>query len=412
MNKFISAGLAVLLALLMPVGAVFADDISNTIDASIDAAIENIQLSLPGANGSVTFIVQPRNTDGKNGCNLTASNDFQVAVNVSDSNIVEVTPSVITFTSCGDTPVVTVTPKAAGSAVVSLSQIFNETAGTFNLAPATFGVEVTSALPVDETAPVIVPTVSPDANAAGWHNSDVTVSWSVTDNESAISSSAGCETTVLTEDTAGTTVTCSATSAGGTSSESVTIKLDKTAPVIVLNSPSARNYTFKQDILADWNVSDALSGIEISSGTVASGEKINVATLGAKSFSVTATDVAGNTSTEVVNYNVVGYNFIGFAAPITLSKNFKKGSTLPVKFTLTDVFGNKVSNGIANLWLNGDGKKGASKGGANTGNLFRYDSAAGQYIFNLGTDTLKLGINTVYEVLDDGSTQSVQVVVK
>ena len=83
----------------------------------------------------------------------------------------------------------------------------------------------------DTTPPVIVPTITGTLGNNGWYTSDVTVSWNVSDPESGIASSTGSEPTTLTTDTPGTTLTCSATNGVGlTSSASVTIKIDKSAP--------------------------------------------------------------------------------------------------------------------------------------------------------------------------------------
>lgn len=84
----------------------------------------------------------------------------------------------------------------------------------------------------DDTPPVIVASLSAMPNAAGWHNEPVTVTWSVTDPESDISASSGCDTVTVGE-TAGTTVTCSATNGAGLeASESVTFKIDLTPPTV------------------------------------------------------------------------------------------------------------------------------------------------------------------------------------
>jgi len=86
---------------------------------------------------------------------------------------------------------------------------------------------------VDVTAPVITPQITGTLGNNGWYRSAVTVNWSVSDPESAIASSTGCSPTTPTGDTAGVTLTCSATNAVGLStSVPITIKLDKTAPVI------------------------------------------------------------------------------------------------------------------------------------------------------------------------------------
>lgn len=85
--------------------------------------------------------------------------------------------------------------------------------------------------PADTTPPVITPSISGTLGGDGWYTDDVTVSWSVSDPESSFTTS-GCDTQTVTTDTSGTTFTCEATSLGGTSSDSVTIKRDTAGPVI------------------------------------------------------------------------------------------------------------------------------------------------------------------------------------
>lgn len=84
--------------------------------------------------------------------------------------------------------------------------------------------------PSDTTPPVITPTVT-GAENGGWYTSNVSVSWAVADPESAFTSS-GCGAQTVTSDTSGVTFTCTAISAGGTSSQSVTIKRDTSGPSI------------------------------------------------------------------------------------------------------------------------------------------------------------------------------------
>ena len=86
--------------------------------------------------------------------------------------------------------------------------------------------------PADSTPPVITSSVSGTLGGDGWYTSDVTVAWNVTDEESAFTES-GCGAQTVTSDTSGTTFTCAATSAGGPSAASVTIKRDTSAPAVV-----------------------------------------------------------------------------------------------------------------------------------------------------------------------------------
>ena len=93
-------------------GIAVADDISNNLDSSIDSAAEAMPLNVGGANGTTALSVTPRNGDGKNGCNLTGSTSLGLSVSSSNTAVATVSPSSVTFTSCGDTKTLTVTPVA------------------------------------------------------------------------------------------------------------------------------------------------------------------------------------------------------------------------------------------------------------------------------------------------------------
>jgi hypothetical protein len=80
------------------------------------------------------------------------------------------------------------------------------------------------------TPPTIVPHVEGPPGADGWYTGDVTVTWTVQDLESPISATTGCEPALIDADTAGTTLTCTATSFGGTDHVDVTLKRDATPP--------------------------------------------------------------------------------------------------------------------------------------------------------------------------------------
>src|SRR5688572_6531173 len=74
----------------------YADDISNTLDPSIDASFEAMALNVGGSTGSTTLIVTPRNGDGKNGCNLTGSTTLSVSVASSNTGVATVSPTSLT----------------------------------------------------------------------------------------------------------------------------------------------------------------------------------------------------------------------------------------------------------------------------------------------------------------------------
>ncbi len=157
----------------------------------------------------------------------------------------------------------------------------------------------------DATPPVITPTVTGTLGSNGWYTSNVGVTWTVTDAESAVTFSSGCGAATVSADTAGTTFTCSATSAGGTASQSVNVKRDATKPTASIVTPaSGATYTQGQTLSASYSCSDAGSGVATCAGTVANGAGISLSSTGAKSFSVTVTDQAGNSATSTVTYTV------------------------------------------------------------------------------------------------------------
>jgi hypothetical protein len=182
----------------------------------------------------------------------------------------------------------------------------------------------------DSTPPVLTPSVTGTLGSNDWYTSDVSVSWTVTDDESAISNQTGCENTSVTTDTAGVTFTCGATSAGGVSSQSVTIKRDATAPSLTpVVSPNP--VMLKGTATATAGASDSLSGL--ASQTCGS---VDTSSVGGKSVSCTATDNAGNSASANASYQVI-YNFTGFFSPVnnlpTLNQ-VKAGQAIPVKFSL------------------------------------------------------------------------------
>jgi hypothetical protein len=157
----------------------------------------------------------------------------------------------------------------------------------------------------DSTAPIITPVVSGTAGTNGWYRSNVSVTWSVTDPESSIGSSQGCGPTNVTRDTSGTTITCTAMSAGGTATASVTIKRDTLVPIALVVSPlPGATYTRNQRVPALYLCLDVSSGVAQCTGTVAVGQPIDTSTKGTKSFTANARDQAGNTRAVTVEYRV------------------------------------------------------------------------------------------------------------
>jgi hypothetical protein len=194
----------------------------------------------------------------------------------------------------------------------------------------------------DATPPLISPMVVGVLGGSDWYTSDVGVSWSVADAESPVTSTIGCETQNVTMDTAGTTFTCTALSAGGSTSQAVTIKRDATPPQITVSAPvEAAVYTINQVVLAGYSCSDELAGVTSCAGGVSAGSGIDTATVGSATFTVSATDQAGNVASIVQSY-WIRYSLLGFQQPIDnlpVVNLVNAGRTVPVKWQLQDATG-------------------------------------------------------------------------
>jgi hypothetical protein len=142
--------------------------------------------------------------------------------------------------------------------------------------------------------------------ANGWYTSNVTVSWTFSDPERPITAwSPGCNATTLVNDTPGTTLSCSVTNSDGvTSTVSVPIRIDKTAPAVTSAAPerppdSAGWYT--RPLSVGFTGADATSGVEACSVVRYAGPDA-----GGASVSGVCRDRAGNHSRQLafaLNYD-------------------------------------------------------------------------------------------------------------
>jgi sugar lactone lactonase YvrE len=150
---------------------------------------------------------------------------------------------------------------------------------------------------IDFSPPTVQPLLTGTLGNDGWYTSDVQVSWAINEAPQNIISSSGCGNSSVTNDTAGMTFTCSVTSGGGTTSNSVTIKRDATPPVLAFGTPSPvpnTNGWNKTNVSIAFTRADLMSGLastSTASPLVLSTEGANV------TRQVVVTDNAGNSAT-------------------------------------------------------------------------------------------------------------------
>ena len=135
--------------------------------------------------------------------------------------------------------------------------------------------------------PEITVSIFGTLGANGWYRSNVTVNWTVVGAEI----STGCDAKTLSADTAGTKITCTASSGGDETIKSVTIKLDKTAPsaAAVPTRPPDANGWYNRPLTVSFSGADATSGLAgCSSAQYAGPDNVAAALVGSCS------DNAGN----------------------------------------------------------------------------------------------------------------------
>jgi hypothetical protein len=263
---------------------------------------------------------------------------------------------------------------------------------------------------LDKTAPSIAASkapASPDGNN-GWYRQAVKVSFSCSDG---LSNVAVCpdpvtlSTNGANQSVTGTAYdkadnTASATAAG--------INVDMENPTLSIGGVTDdAHYSLGAAPTPTCNASDSYSGVASCGGGVSGGLANGAGTF---TYTATATDKAGNSVTKSVKYYVdyaIGSNTAFFLQPIndtghtvsTTLSVFKAGSTVPVKFQLRNAAGMVVQANSAPVWITpargnlttSPVDEAAFQLAGDSGNTFRWDSSAQQYIYNWNTSSTQSG---------------------
>lgn len=186
---------------------------------------------------------------------------------------------------------------------------------------------------------------------------------------------------------------------------------DTIPPSITITAPTETNYLLGQNVTASYSCRDNDSEVASCTGTTVSGAAIDTASVGTKTFSVTATDNAGNTATQTITYQV-GYKIV---ALFDQTKLHNSGSAIPVKLQIANVSGaNRSAANIAvtALRVMPGFLSVQSPGNSQPGNLFKFEN--GTYQFNLKSE--KSWASGTYQLFfsisDDPIEHSVQFRIK
>ena len=213
----------------------------------------------------------------------------------------------------------------------------------------------------DSTAPLVTPNVAGTVGNNGWYVSDVTLTWSVSDPESAVFLTSGCGPVTLTADTFSSSFTCSATSSGGTTQVTQTLSRDTTPPVID-DTGNLGTYSVDQTVAIFCNASDPLSGVASTNCVPIAGAAVSFPLETPVTYFFSATDNAGNSTTVPVTFTVaVTYGGVAalvdvYTAKPSLDRNLQKllfaaeaaemAGDLTVKARLLEHFADRVARNI------------------------------------------------------------------
>jgi len=153
----------------------------------------------------------------------------------------------------------------------------------------------------DLSPPTASPTQFPPANANGWNNTDVTVTWNWTDGPGGSGVDTADCTNASVSSGEGASIVLNAICLDrnhNVGSASYTVKVDKTSPSLS-PSVSPNLVAFNGTATVAANATDGLSGIDSPSCGA-----LDTSTPGVHSVSCTATDRAGNTATASTTYTV------------------------------------------------------------------------------------------------------------
>jgi Subtilase family len=188
---------------------------------------------------------------------------------------------------------------------------------------------VTQAL--DHTPPSVIPNItSTGTTANGFFHGNVNVSWGLTDLESPVGDATGCGPVTINTD-GNFPLTCTASSAGGPTTQTITIKRDASPPSnitfqgIAAKSYSLANLPKKSNVKC--TATDPTSGLTSCAVSGYSSKP------GKHKLTATATNGAGLTATKTLSYTVLG-SVSGLKIPKTIRLHKLIGAGLTVRFTV------------------------------------------------------------------------------
>jgi hypothetical protein len=223
----------------------------------------------------------------------------------------------------------------------------------------------------DNAGPEVSIAYNPLANAYGWNNTSVTATYNASD-PSGLSSPASGSYTFTSEGEDQVYDFMVQDIYGNTTVALAKANLDLTKPSVSLNFNGgvwSNGFLIAgSSVNLNTTASDNLSGLlEVTTnGNSGYSSSFYAGSTGTYSFTSIAKDKAENSASRTITFNVA-YQFNGWRPPVSLTKSFKSGSTVPVKFIVVDANGNPVKDGLNVIVKIGNSSAAALLDDASTG---------------------------------------------
>ena len=310
---------------------------ATQVTVNIDKTAPVVQLTSPANNSSSsTSPISVQGSFSAGGSPVTAATCNGVAATISN----------LAFTCT--------VPLLAGANQISVA--VTDAAGNAGTAALTVNYQPSG-------GPTIAGAISPAPNAAGWNNTNVTITFTCTNATT-------CQAPITVSTEGGNQVfQGTATGAGGTATTQVTVNLDKTAPVVQFTSPANNSSTPTTPITVQGSFSAGGSpataatcnGVAATISNLAFTCTVPLPTIGANQISAAVTDVAGNTGTAALNVNYQpsgGPTITGAVSPapnaagwnntnVTITFTCTNATTCQAPITVSTEGANQVFQGTA-----------------------------------------------------------------
>ncbi len=211
----------------------------------------------------------------------------------------------------------------------------------------------------DATAPTLTfGAPSPEPNASGWYNVEVSVPFTVQDAMSGVASTSRASPVVLNEEGVGVRATVVVVDGAGNSAEFPTaaFNIDRTPPVVepVINGVLGNNGWYRSDVAVSWSIGELPGSIQASSGCESS--SVTSDSQGV-TFTCGITSTGGTTSRSVTVKRDATAPVLTFGTPSPApNTNGWNKPDVSIPFTTSDALSGVASTSVASpLVLSAEG---------------------------------------------------------